>query len=206
MREQPLIHVVDDERSFRTAVARLLEAAGFEVRTYPSVSEFLSAEPGSRSGCVLADLKMPGRSGLDLQDALSVSDHPIPIIFLTGHGDIASAVRATRDGAVDFLTKPVTKERLFDAVGRALAVDAASRQRSAQIDEWRARFQRLTPREREVLAYVIAGKQNKQIAFHLGAGERTIKAHRASIVSKLGVRSVAELVRASDTVNFHPAG
>jgi len=190
---KPVIHVVDDDASFRTAISRLLRAGGHEARCYPSAVEFLAATPGALPGCVLLDLHMPGPSGLDLQQALAKAEHPLPVIFLTGHGDIPISVQAMREGAEDFLTKPVKKESLFAAIERALARDAQEREQRARRRELRARFDALTPREREVLAHVLSGQLNKQVAGDLGTSERTIKAHRANLMAKLQVQSVAEL-------------
>ena len=191
---KPVIHIVDDDASFRNAVSRLVRTGGHEVRCYPSAVEFLATAPGALPGCVLVDLHMPGPSGLDLQHALAKAEHPLPIIFLTGHGDIPISVQAMREGAEDFLTKPVKKETLFAAIERALARDAQERGQRARRRELRARFDALTPREREVLAHVLTGQLNKQIAGDLDASERTIKAHRANLMAKLQVQSVAELV------------
>lgn len=190
---QAIIHVVDDDASFRNAIARLLRAAGYAVQTYESATEFLQSAPTDAPGCVLLDLRMPGPSGLDVQSALARSEHPLPIIFLTGHGDIPTSVRAVRAGADDFLTKPVKKGILFPAIERALARDAQERGHRAHQRELRARFDSLTPREREVLGHVLSGQLNKQTAVELDASERTIKAHRANLMTKLQVQSVAEL-------------
>jgi FixJ family two-component response regulator len=190
---RPTVFVVDDDASFRTAISRLVRAAGHETRCYASAVEFLAAPPGAAPGCVLVDLHMPGPSGLDLQHALAKTEHPLPVIFLTGHGDIPISVRAMREGAEDFLTKPVKKEPLLGAIERALARDAQEREQRARRRELRARFDSLTPREREVLAHVLSGQLNKQVAGDLGTSERTIKAHRANLMAKLQVQSVAEL-------------
>lgn len=187
------IHVVDDDASFRTAISRLVRAAGHEARCYPSAVEFLAAPAGTSPGCVLVDLHMPGPSGLDLQHSLAKAEHPLPVIFLTGQGDIPTSVHAMREGAEDFLTKPVKKETLFAAIQRALARDAQEREQRVRRRELRDRFDALTPREREVLAHVLTGPLNKQIAGDLDASERTIKAHRANLMAKLQVQSVAEL-------------
>jgi FixJ family two-component response regulator len=186
---------VDDDQSFLAAVSRLLRAAGFDVKSFPSATDFLRDLTPDAQGCVIADLKMPGVSGLDLQDALIKTESPIPVIFLTGHGDIPTSVRAMRHGAEDFLTKRASKEELLDAVKRALARDAQAREHRARLRGLRARFDAVTPREREVLAHVLQGKLNKQIAYDLGINERTVKLHRTSLMSKLRVQSVAELTR-----------
>jgi FixJ family two-component response regulator len=200
----PTIHVVDDDPSFRTAVTRLLRAAKYEVRGYASASEFLDSDPCAEPGCILLDLQMPGASGLDLQQSLARMEERLPIIFLTGHGDIPASVRAMKAGAVDFLTKPVRREALLNAIQNALGVDAKAREVRAASRELHDRYENLTPREREVLAHVVSGKLNKQIAFDLGTAERTIKAHRASIMDKLRVQSVAELVRLAQELRIQP--
>ena len=195
MSEKNTIFVVDDDLSFLTAVSRLLRAAGFDVRTFPSAKDFLGALPPDAQGCVIADLKMPGLSGLDLQSVLNKGDNPMPVVFLTGHGDIPTSVEAMRHGAEDFLTKRASKEALLDAVKRALARDAQARAERERRRELRARFEALTPREREVLAHVLQGKLNKQTAFDLGITDRTVKIHRRSLMEKLRVQSVTELTR-----------
>jgi FixJ family two-component response regulator len=193
----PVIHVVDDDESFRTAIVRLLKAAGFEVRDYPSAGDFLLAKPAS-PGCVVLDIRLPGPSGLDLQDAFRDNELALPIIFLTGHGDIPMSVRAMKAGAVDFLTKPVQKEALLNAIRNALARDADKRQERERTAMLRARLDALTPRERAVFDGVVAGKLNKQIATALGIAERTVKAHRAQVMEKLGANSLAELVHIAE--------
>ena len=190
----PIVYVVDDDASFLTAVTRLLRAGGYEVKTFSSAAGFLQCLPPADSpGCVIVDLQMPGLGGLEMQDALTKADNPLPLVFLTGHGNIPASVHAMRQGAEDFLTKPVKKQDLFDAVQRALARDAREREQRARRRELRARFDTLTPRESEVLGHVLGGQLNKQIAGDLGTSERTIKAHRANIMGKLQVQSVAEL-------------
>src|SRR5262245_6736019 len=201
----PIIHVVDDDPSFRTAVSRLLRAAKYEVRGYASSSEFLDSDPCAVPGCILLDLQMPGLSGLDLQQVLAQMEERLPIIFLTGHGDIPASVRAIKAGAVDFLTKPVRREMLLRAVQAALECDDAERKVRANLRDLRRLYETLTAREREVLACVISGKLNKQIGFKLGTTERTIKAHRASIMDKPGVPSVAELTRLAQSLGIEPA-
>jgi RNA polymerase sigma factor (sigma-70 family) len=194
----PVIHVVDDDDAFRTAVTRLLRAAGYEVRSYPSAGEFLLAQPANTPGCAVLDVRMPGPSGLDLQEAFGKQGAALPIIFLTGQGDIAMSVRAIKAGAVDFLTKPVQRQALLDAVQNALVRDAQRRTARERDDAARARLETLTPRERAVFALLAAGKANKQIATQLGISERTVKAHRAQVVEKMQVTSLAELVHVAD--------
>jgi FixJ family two-component response regulator len=191
----PVIHIVDDDDSLRTALQRQLTAAGHRVRTYASAGEFLLAPPSDGPGCLLLDLAMPGPSGLELQEALGRHGVRLPVIFLTGHGDLAAGVRAMKAGAVDFLTKPVERQALLDAIGHALEVDAAQRASRSADSELRARFAQLTPREREVFELVVAGLLNKQIADRLGIGERTVKSQRAQVMAKLGAANAAELGR-----------
>ena len=192
------IHVVDDDRAFRVAIGRVLGAAGHEVCLYESAAQYLEAKDSTGPACVIVDLRMPGIDGLDLQAALLQRKEAHPIVFLSGHGDIPSTVRAMRNGAVDFLTKPVPTPRLLDTIRSALEADMERRARRAHLDDLKARYATLTPREREVMAGVIAGLLNKQIGFALNAGERTIKTHRSRLLEKMGVRSVAELVRHSE--------
>jgi FixJ family two-component response regulator len=191
----PLIHVVDDDESLRVSLLDLLDAAGFDARGYASTGEFLLDPLPERPGCVLLDVRMPGPSGLDLQAALKRRDVALPIIFLTGHADVTTSVRAMKAGAVDFLEKPVTRDTLLEALARALDVDAA--RRAARDDERRRsnRLAVLTPREREVFDRIVAGKLNKQIADELGLALRTVKAYRAQLMEKLGVATAAELGR-----------
>lgn len=190
----PVVYVVDDDASFLTAVSRLLRSAGYAVRTFSKAEEFLS-ELADTPGCVIADLQMPGLSGLELQEALARTGRALPVIFLTGHGDIPTTVHAMRQGAEDFLTKRAPKDDLFEAVKRALDRDARQRAERARRNELYARFDDLTPREREVLQRVVQGRLNKQIAAELNINERTVKLHRTAITTKLNVRSVAELTR-----------
>jgi FixJ family two-component response regulator len=165
------------------------------VRAYASAGEFLLDPPADAPGCLLLDVRLPGPSGLDLQEALQRHRIALPVIFLTGHGDVQTGVRAMKAGAVDFLTKPVERDVLFDAVDRALAIDAARRAERQSASDLLARYAQLTPREREVFALVVAGQLNKQIAGQLGIGERTVKAQRAQVMAKLGAATAAELGR-----------
>ena len=192
---KPFIHVVDDDASFRNALSRLLRAKGHEVRAYASAAELLAATPGKAPGCVVADLQMPGMSGMDLHQALARTANPLPIVFLTGQGDIPTSVRAMRQGAEDFLTKRAPKEELLAAIQRALVRDARERAQRAKQRQLQTRFAGLTDREREVLGHVVRGQLNKEIAADLGIAERTVKLHRTAITTKLGVQSVAELTK-----------
>jgi FixJ family two-component response regulator len=198
MDRKPIIHLIDDDEEFRKAVSRLLRIAGYEVETYASAGDFLLAPQRDRPGCILLDIQMPGPSGLDLQKALTMQPQGPPIIFLTGHGDIPASVRAMKEGAIDFLTKPVEREALLNAIQSALEKDAQNRRIRDQLRDWRACYEALTGREREVFEGVVAGKLNKQIAAELGTAERTVKAHRAHVMQKLKVRSVAELVHLAE--------
>jgi two-component system response regulator FixJ len=192
---KPIVHIVDDDASFLAAISRLLRVSGFTVQTFSTVSDFLTQRDSDASGCVLADLKMPGMSGLDLQLALAQTQNPLPIVFLTGHGDIPSTVRAMRCGAEDFLEKRAPKEKVLDAVKRSLARDTLERESRARQHDLRARFDALTKRELEVLSHVVQGKLNKQIADDLCIHERTVKLHRTAITTKVRVQSVAELTK-----------
>lgn len=190
-----IVHVVDDEAEVRAAVARLLRSEDYEVRTYATAGDFLLAPADDRPGCILLDLEMPGPSGLDLQQALQRRSPALPVIFVSGHGDVSSSVRAMKAGAVDFLTKPVEPEVLLRAVDVALAADAESRERRLASGAVAARYGLLSGREREVFECVIAGKLNKQAADELGITERTVKMHRANLMAKLDVHTVADLVK-----------
>ena len=195
MTDKALIHVVDDDDSLRAALLDLLDAAGFDARGYASTGEFLLHPPPERPGCVLLDVRMPGPSGLDLQAALQRYAVTLPVVFLTGHADVTTSVRAMKAGAVDFLEKPVDRDALLDALDRALVRDAAQRKVREDALRRSARLAVLTSREREVFERVVAGKLNKQIADELGIGLRTVKAFRAQLMIKLGVSSAAELGR-----------
>lgn len=191
-----VVHVIDDDESIRKALAHLLGAAGFEVRTYTGAGDFLLHQCDSSPGCILLDVSMPGGpSGVELQRVLSQQADALPVVFLTGHADIGMGVAAMKAGAVDFLTKPVDRDALLGAVDAAIARDRARREALAQDRELRAHFDALTPRERQVFAAVTAGRLNKQIAFDMGASERTIKAHRAHVMEKFQARSFVDLIK-----------
>jgi FixJ family two-component response regulator len=189
------IYVVDDDVSYLRSVSRLLRASGFHVVIHNSPEEFLGELKPDMNGCVISDLRMPGMDGIALQQALQKAGSPLPIIFLSGHGDIPTTVQAMRGGAEDFLTKHTPKEVLLAAVKRALARNETDRAERARLQALRRPFELLTDREREVLRQVVQGKMNKEIAADLGIHERTVKLHRTSITTKLGVHSVAELTR-----------
>ena len=201
----PLIHVVDDDDSLRTALLRLLDAAGFEARGYASTGEFLLHPLADRPGCLLLDVRLPGPSGLELQDALQHHGATLPVVFLTGHADVPSSVRAMKAGAVDFLEKPVERATLLAALRRALERDAAERAARDEAARLRALFATLTPREREVFERIVAGKLNKQIADELKTSERTVKSQRAQLMLKLGVDSAAELGRLAEQLRHTSA-
>lgn len=196
--ESPIIRVVDDDQRFRVAVCRVLRAAGYEVREYPSAGALLLSDDEQAPGCILLDLRMPGPSGLELQAALARRDRCLPIIFLTAYANVPLSVRAMKGGAVDFLRKPVKREALLSTIRAALARDDERRTSREELRALRARYDLLSPREREVIHHVVAGRLNKQIASAIGAAERTVKAHRARIMVKMQVGSVAELVRQVD--------
>jgi FixJ family two-component response regulator len=192
------IYLVDDDLSFLRALSRRLRAADYRVETFGSAEEFLSHRRSEAAACVVLDLQMSGPGGLELQEALAQAEEPLPVVFLTAHGDVSSSVRAMKRGAVDFLTKPVRGDELIEAVERALTRGAAEQQTRRQKREWRARYESLTPREREVLALVVSGRLNKQIADVLGISERTVKAHRGQVMHKMRVQSPAELGRLAE--------
>jgi FixJ family two-component response regulator len=201
--DAPIVHIVDDDVPFLRSVSRLLRAAGFQVIGFGSAEDFLSHRLHSPEtpGCVILDLQMPGLGGLEVQEIVQQQPQPLPVIFLTGHGDVPSSVRALKQDAVDFLMKPVPADDLLAAVKRALASDADARAQRRQERELLARYEELTPREREVLALVVRGLLNKQVAYELGTVERTIKAHRAQIMAKMQVESLADLVRAAERLD-----
>ena len=201
----PLVYVVDDEAAILKAIARLLSAAGYRALTFNSPQAFLEQYDGAARGCLLLDVSMPGLNGIQLQQALLEKHCTLPIIFLTGCGDIPTSVEAMKHGAIDFLTKPVNDVALIGAVNQAFAQEAAARLVHEEIAVLRQRLAGLTPREQEVLLYVISGRLNKQIAQVLGTTEKTIKVHRARVMEKMQVHSMAELVRITERVGIAPA-
>ncbi len=192
-----IVHVVDDDDSYRIALQRLLKAAGYQTRAYASAGEFLMTQRESARGCVVLDLQMPGPNGLELQEALSIRGEKLPIIFISGYATVPVSVCAMKAGAVDFLTKPVKREELLEAVEAAIARAEEIRSAEEASRQSRLLYQGLTQREREILTGVIGGKMNKEIAAELGIAERTVKAHRANVMQKLNANSLPELVQIS---------
>jgi FixJ family two-component response regulator len=192
------VYLVDDDAGVRKGLSRLLRARGYDVQPYSSPQEFLQQHDPAAPGCAVLDVAMPGLDGLGLQQALTTGGSHRPVIFITGKGDVPTSVRAMKAGALDFLTKPIKEADLLEAVLRAKERDAEHRQISSELGSIQAKINTLTPREREVLVHVVAGRLNKQIAGDLGTVEKTIKVHRSRMMEKLGVRSVADLVRLSE--------
>jgi FixJ family two-component response regulator len=190
----PVIHIVDDDASFRTAISRVLNASGYEVTAYESAACFLRDIENASPGCILLDVQMPALGGLQLQEELARLSHGWPIIFMTGYGDIPTSVRAIKAGAEDFLTKPISRETLQEAIQRALVRHTVQQRSQNQLNSFKTLISTLTPRENEVFALMVRGKLNKQIAHLLGTSERTVKAHRRMVMNKLHVQSFAEAV------------
>jgi len=198
----PVIHIVDDDVSFRTAISRVLKLSGYEVAVYESAACFLRNVADARLGCILLDVRMPSFGGLQLQEELAKLSRGWPIIFMTGHGDIPTSVRAIKAGAEDFLSKPVSRKILLEAIERALVRHAATQQSQDQLNFLQSLVSTLTPREAEVFALMVRGRLNKQIAFQLGTSERTIKAHRHMVMQKLQVQSFAEAVSIAERMGL----
>jgi FixJ family two-component response regulator len=197
------VHIVDDDASFRVAIERRLKKEGYSVATYGTAQQLLDRLPADDApGCILLDVQIPGLTGPELQERLGQLGSVLPIVFLTGHGDIPTSVRTIKAGAEDFLTKPVSSEDLLRAIEKALVHQKALLNQREKLDAMRERIASLTPREREVFALVVRGKINKQIAFALGTTERTIKAHRHSVMEKMQVQSLAELVSIAERVGI----
>jgi len=200
--EPPTVVVIDDDASVRKALDNLLRSVGLDVELFKSPQEFLQSNRPDRPGCIVLDVRFPGRSGLDMQRELAAVNTPLPIIFITGYGDIPMSVRAMKAGAVEFLTKPFRDQDLLDAVGVALEKDRARRANEMRLAELRSRFDTLTARERQVLALVIAGRLNKQIAGELGVSEMTVKMHRRQVMRKMQAAGLAQLVRLADQLGL----
>ena len=203
--QRPTVFLVDDDASVRKSLSRLLRSADLQVETFASAHDFLTREHSEGNGCLVLDIRMPGLSGTDLFNELRKADYSMPVVFLTGHGDIPTGVQAIKEGAADFLTKPVDEEELLNAVRAALARDVVEHEKHVDATLIRQRLRTLTDREHEVLTYVIAGMLNKQIAHALGISEKTVKVHRGRVTEKLGVHSVAELVRLAEKAGVRPA-
>ena len=197
-RAPALVSVVDDDPSVRRSLARLVKGAGYRVEAFASADEFLARPPEEGPACLLLDVRMPGLTGLDLQETLSTAAHSTSIVFITGYRDVRASVKAMKGGAVDFLTKPVNDEELLSAIERAVARASAARREEDRIREVRERIKTLTPREAEVFALVVTGMLNKQIAFDLGVSEKMVKVHRGRVMEKMRAASLAELVRLAD--------
>jgi FixJ family two-component response regulator len=198
----PAIVVIDDDASMRKALENLFKSVGFEVELFSSPQEFLQSERPDRPGCIVLDVRFPGRSGLDMQRDLTSAEAQLPIIFITGYGDIPMSVRAMKAGAVEFLTKPFRDQDLLDAVGTALEKDRARRVGELRLTELRTRYGTLTARERQVMSLVVAGRLNKQIAGELGVSEMTVKMHRRQVMRKMQAAGVAQLVRLADQIGI----
>jgi FixJ family two-component response regulator len=202
MEPDKLVFVVDDDSPLRESLADLLRSIGLRVETFASAAEFLQSKRPDVPSCLVLDVRLKGLSGLDLQKGLIAGDIQIPIIFITGHGDIPMAVQAMKAGAVEFLRKPFRDQDLLDAVQQALERDRKAREQRAEIAELRSRFNSLTPREREVMALVATGLLNKQVAGELGTSEASVKVHRQHVMEKIGANSLAELVRMADKIGI----
>jgi len=194
-RTEPIVYVIDDDSSVRTAVRSLVRSVGLEVEAFASGQEFLHFNRPDAPGCVVLDVRLPGMSGLDFQKELTRYNIPLPVIFITAHGDIPMSVRAMKAGAVEFLTKPFRDQDLLDAIHSSLNQDRTRRQEEHEVSELRARLDTLTSRERELMALVISGKPNKYIADSIGTSEATVKVHRANLLRKMQADSLADLVR-----------
>jgi FixJ family two-component response regulator len=200
----PVVLVIDDDTEFRDSVSRLLRTVGRETRQFSSVSEFLKADMPDAPTCVVLDVRLPGRSGLELQRELAATNRQLPIVFITAHGDIPMTVQAMKGGAIEFLTKPFRDQELLDAVETGLARDRARRETEKALETLKARFETLSSREREIMIRVTAGRLNKQIANDIGITESTVKVHRTNLMRKMKARSLPELSRMADTLKLTP--
>ena len=202
--QRQTVFIVDDDDSVRKSLSRLLRSTGLHVETFASANDFLSREHFDGNGCLVLDIKMPGLNGMDLFKELCKADYSMPVVFVTGHGDIHTGVQAIKEGAVDFLTKPVDDEQMLNAVLAALARDVLEHEKHVdKVKIWQL-LRKLTDREYEVMTYVITGMLNKQIAYVLGISEKTVKVHRGRVMEKLDVHSVADLVRLAEKVGVQP--
>jgi FixJ family two-component response regulator len=199
---QPLVFIIDDDESVCRSLTRLIRAAGYQTESFDSAEVFLAREYYGGIGCILLDFQLPGLTGIDLQQALAAANYSLPIVFISGHGDIPITVRAMKQGAVDFLTKPFAEPELLAAIARAVEQCKLDRREEREIESIQQRLATLTPREREVMALVVSGRLNKQIAYELGVVEKTIKVHRARVMDKMQVTSLAELVRLAERIGI----
>jgi FixJ family two-component response regulator len=201
---EAMVFVVDDDAGMRESLKSLIRSVGLRVETFASAQDFLRSTRPEVPGCLVLDVRLPGLSGLDLQKRMAEVELEIPIVFISGHGDIPMSVRAMKAGAIEFLTKPFRDQELLDAVQQAIERDRNAREQRAEIAELRSRYRRLTPREREVMALVATGLLNKQIAGELGTSEASVKVHRQHVMEKMQAGSLAALVRMADRVATHP--
>lgn len=200
--DPPTVYLVDDDSSVREAISSLVRSVGFNVETFSSAVDFLEHVRPGVCACLVLDVRMPRMSGLDLQRKMQDLSLDIPIIFITGHGDIPMAVRAIKSGAVEFLPKPFRDDDLLDAIDKAINLDRSSRENRAEQDRLKERYARLTPREKEVFPFIVKGLLNKQIAWNLGVAEVTVKVHKHNIIKKMGMHTLADLVRASQKLSI----
>jgi FixJ family two-component response regulator len=205
LEDDAIVFIVDDDDSVRRALARLIKSVDLSVEAFASAHDFLKRQPHNGPACLVLDIRMPGLSGLDLQDELVAAGRTLPIIFISAHGNIPLTVRAMKAGAVDFIEKPFEDQTLLDAINQSLKKDKQAKLEQAEVREIQRRVDSLTPREREVFALVVTGKLNKQIAFELGRTERTIKAHRARVMKKMQANSLADLIRLAEKVGSYSA-
>jgi FixJ family two-component response regulator len=200
----PVVCIVDDDSAVREALSSLFRSVGLSVATFGSAADFLARDNADAPGCLVLDVRLPGVSGLDFQAQLAAMDNRLPIVFMTGHGDIPMSVRAMKAGALDFLSKPFRDQDMLDAVTNAIERDAAGRRDAGALDTLRQAYASLTPREREVMGHVTAGLMNKQVGALLGLSEITVKIHRGNVMRKMAARSLAELVRQAEALDAHP--
>jgi len=199
--EQPVVFVIDDDPSMRATLTDVMRSVGLQVQTFASAREFMDSKPPDAPGCLVLDVRLPGQSGLDFQRTLAKSGMELPVVFITGHGDVSMSVRAMKAGAVDFLIKPFRDQDLLDAVHAAIARDRTRRQNVIGVADLKERYRALTERERDIMALVVVGRLNKLIASELGLAEVTVKAHRSQLMHKMGAKSLPELVRMADRLS-----
>jgi FixJ family two-component response regulator len=206
MSDTPIVLVIDDDSDVRASIGRLLKSIGLEVRLYASIAEFLTCDRPDTPSCLVLDVRMPGKSGLELQRELTATESELPIIFITGHGDIRMSVQAMKGGAIEFLIKPFRDQELLDAIQLGLDRDRARRESHRVLSALKERFEGLTPREREIMIQVVRGRLGKQIAGDIGIAEATVKVHRSRLMRKMKAGSLPELGRMADLLNLMPDG